>query len=174
MAGIYRDKDQQLLREPSSVANVVRALNEFLGTTLWQSGAVFSGVRLAVDLNVITTSTNQDLNFTAVEDFDDGDWYDNGASAVNVVVPAGVTRVLIVGQVTWAGNVLGERRLRLEVNGAPVGEHRISVVAATAVYQQVSTIIDVVATDVITFAAFHNVGADLDITQGNFSVTKLG
>lgn len=174
MAGIYRDKNQEFLREPTSIANMVRAFNEFIGSTLWQLGAVFSGVRVAAGVNVITTSSNQDIAFNVTEDFDDGDWYDNGVSTTNIVVPAGVTRVMCVGEVTWAGSAVGERRLRIAVNGSPVGETRISIVAASAVYQQAVTIIDVVATDIITLAVFHNVGSNLNVTQGNFSVTKLG
>lgn len=176
MAGIYRDKNQEFLREPTSIANMVRAFNEFLGTVEWQTGPAFSGVRTVVDVNVVATTVNQDLNFTAVEDFDDGDWYDNGVSTTNVVVPTGVTRVMIVGQVTWAGDATGERRLRIEINGVNVGDARVVPAGTLAVNQQVIAIIDVVATDVITLAGFQNISpsGNLNITQGFFAVTKLG
>lgn len=135
---------------------------------------VFSGARVVVDTNVVATSTNQVLDFTATEDFDDGAWYDNGVSTTNVVVPTGVTRVMCVGEVTWAGSSVGERRLRIDVNGISVGEVRIASTAAGAIRQQAVAIIDVVATDVITLKAFHTVGSNLNVTQGFFAVTKLG
>ena len=174
MAGIYRDKNQEFLREPTSIANMVRAFNEFIGSTLWQSGAVFSGARLNISSQSIANAINQDIAFNTTEDYDDGAWYDNGVSTTNVIVPVGVTRVMITGQVTWAGNITNERRLIAEVNGANVGEVRFRPTTALGVNQQVMAIVDVVATDVITLAVFQDSGIALNVTQGNFTVTKLG
>lgn len=95
-------------------ADDFRLLNMALATP---TGINFSGAKARLTSDVVVGSGGQEITMDT-EDFDDGGWF--AASSTDLVVPAGVTRVLVVANLEQQGSpgLDDQVGIRIYKNGA--------------------------------------------------------
>ncbi len=144
-------------------------------------GGAFSGVRLLrTSDQSIPNSTETNMEWQS-EEYDDGDWFDGGVSTTQIIVPAGVTRILVEVGASIEANATGTRKLFIRKNGLQSGATRISTASAGPTQMVASAVLDVVATDIITARVQQDSGVALNLEYGGgtsentfMAVTALG
>lgn len=126
----------------------------------------------------IADSTTTVVTFDT-ESFDTDGYHSTVSNTGRMTIPANLGgKYQCNGSILWAGNALGDRRLRLRVNGTIVLDIDNGTVNAGQFTQHLSEIVNVAAGDFIELAVFQsstgNLNIGTDSTYNRFSVAYLG
>lgn len=118
----------------------------------------------------ISTGTVTDLTWNT-ESYDTDSIHESVTNPERLTVPAGVTKVILRGNVEWQSNNVGSRQLTMQKGGAAfIGSGATELVGNDATLPEqnvVSAIVTVVATNFFTLRVEQNTGANLNIIHGS-------
>jgi hypothetical protein len=141
------------------------------------SGSTFVGAYATkTAAQTLTNNTGTILTWNA-ERFDTDGFHDNSTNNSRMTIPAGKGgKYLVVASAYWVTGS-GYRELNVLKNGSIVN-YFYTVIDVTYGFQNISTIVDCVATDYLELRAFQDSGGNLNVNSGAensfFSVTYLG
>lgn len=124
----------------------------------------------------LTNSTETALAFNT-EDFDTDVMHDTATNNSRLICKtAGI--YIITGQVLWASNATGYRRLRIRLNGSTViGASEMGAVGTDVTYQSVPALWDFSVNDYVELMATQTSGGALAVTASgqfpNFWMAKV-
>lgn len=138
----------------------------------WDVNVISEGALLTPAGATLTTGVETVLAFNG-EDYDDNDYHDNSTDNSRITIPAGVSRVILLAQVSFAPNATGNRKViitknsssfagqpRTSLNAVTEGSIRTNIVVSTAP-------INVTAGDFFEVAATQTSGGDLNVESGS-------
>jgi hypothetical protein len=141
------------------------------------SGSTFVGAYATkTAAQTLTNNTGTILTWNA-ERFDTDGFHDNSTNNSRMTIPAGKGgKYLVVASAYWVTGS-GYRELNVLKNGSIVN-YFYTVIDVTYGFQNISTIVDCVATDYLELRGFQDSGGNLNVNSGAensfFSVTYLG
>lgn len=114
----------------------------------------------------IPDSTTTFLNMWSTEQFDEGDWW-SAANPSRLTVPAGVTKVRVLGSVVFAANATGIRQVVILKNGAnfagrPATGYNASSSGNYTTFMA-SGVLDVTPGDYFEFRVYQSSGGALNV-----------
>jgi hypothetical protein len=161
-------------------ANQVLTVNAGATAPEWKtpaSGTTFVGAYATkTAAQTLTNNTDTVLSWNA-ERFDTDGFHDNSTNNSRMTIPSGKGgKYLVVASAYWATGS-GYRELNVLKNGSIVN-YFYTVIDVNYGFQNISTIVDCVATDYLEVRGFQNSGGNLNVNGGAensfFSVTYLG
>jgi hypothetical protein len=141
----------------------------FVGCSLWNNAT-----------QSIPNATVTALTFNQ-ENFDTDGFHSTSSNTSRITIPTGKGgKYLFVGNVAFAGNATGSRWMEIDVNGTD-RYYGASWSGFSAIYniENMSVILDLVATDYVELFVYQNSSGSLNIVDGSeeytrFSCTYLG
>ena len=148
------------------------------GALTWQTVPIFSNNSFSANKNGAQSIPNstQTVITTWTELFDNGTIFNNTTGVATI---ASTGFYWAAAAVEWAiGNNVGQRDLRLLVNGTQVDHHAIQPSADTTIATclRVGKLLSLNATDTVSIAAFQDSGGAINVATGtgtNFSLNRV-
>lgn len=168
----------------SGTINTDETLNAVLGSTsvsgtVYRKNSNLSGASLLADLittpQTLTTGVLTQINLNNIQK----NWMGGTLSSNSIIIPAGVNRVRVVGQISWDTNSTGSRYGVIYQNGSITKGMPQQKSGASDLFMMtnlVSAVVEVAVGDVFTLWGTQNSGGNLNVLNGStfLSVEVVG